>query len=87
METDLDHIHILLQYSPTDPVARIVSLLKQYSTYYAWKNYSDMLSTDYWKEHTLWSDGYFAASIGMVSRAIIDKYIGSTPKLVDKKIL
>ena len=30
METDKDHIHILLQYNPTDSITNIVSLLKQY---------------------------------------------------------
>lgn len=35
METDKDHLHMLLQYNPTDSVTRIVSTLKQHSTYYA----------------------------------------------------
>lgn len=34
-----------------------------------------MLKKHYWKEHTLWSDGYFAASVGMVSQATIEQYI------------
>lgn len=38
METDRDHIHILLQYNPADSVREIVAKLKQYSTFYAWKN-------------------------------------------------
>ena len=32
METDKDHIHILLQYNLTDSIVGIVSVLKQYST-------------------------------------------------------
>jgi len=32
METDRDHIHILLQYNPTDSITKIVSFLKQQST-------------------------------------------------------
>ena len=75
METDKDHIHILLQYNPTDSIKNIVSLLKQKSTYMAWKEYNNMLKKHYWKEHTLWSDGYFAVSIGMVSQTIIEQYI------------
>ena len=35
METDKDHIHILLQYNPTDSITNIVSCLKQHSTYKA----------------------------------------------------
>ena len=33
METDQDHIHILLQYNPTDSITEIASRLKQHSTY------------------------------------------------------
>ena len=75
METDKDHIHILLQYNPTDSIANIVKHLKQYSTWYMWKHHKSMLATLYWKEHTLWSDGYFAASIGQVSQTTIEHYI------------
>lgn len=35
METDKDHIHILLQYNPTDSIKEIVAKLKQCSTFYA----------------------------------------------------
>ena len=39
METDKDHIHILLQYNPGDSVTKVISTLKQYSTYYIWKRH------------------------------------------------
>lgn len=75
IETDKDHIHLLVQYHPTDSVTEIVSILKQYSTYYAWRDHKDLLSKQYWKKQTLWSDGYFAASIGQVSQTTIEHYI------------
>lgn len=75
METDRDHIHILLQYNPTDNITKIVSTLKQHSTYLAWKHHFHMLRQHYWKENTLWSDGYFAASVGQVSQQTIEHYI------------
>ena len=75
METDRDHIHILLQYNPTDTITNIVSRIKQQTAYTAWKNNKAMLKKYYWKEQTLWSDGYFAASIGEVSQATIEHYI------------
>ncbi len=75
METDKDHIHILLQYNPTDSVSKIVSILKQCSTYHAWKHHKALLQKNYWKEHTLWSDGYFVASVGTVSQSVIEHYI------------
>lgn len=75
METDRDHIHMLIQYNPTDSITSIVRTLKQYSTWQAWQFFEPMLSKHYWKERTLWSDGYFAASIGQVSQATIEHYI------------
>ena len=33
METDIDHIHILLEYSPKHSISNIIKNLKQYSTY------------------------------------------------------
>ena len=75
METDEDHIHILLQYNPSDSITKIVGVLKSYSTYHIWKAHNTILSQYFWKEQTLWSDGYFACSIGNVSKETIKKYI------------
>ena len=58
IETDKDHVHILLQYNPTDSITNIVSCLKQYSTYKARRHYGSWLQQYYWKEKTLWSDGF-----------------------------
>lgn len=75
METDGDHIHFLLSYDTTDRICDIVKRIKQETTYYLWKKYSSYLSTQYWKKRILWSDGYFACSIGEVSSATIQRYI------------
>ena len=75
MQSDKDHLHMLIQYNPTDSISGIVRTLKQISTHRAWQNYSGLLSKQYWKEHTLWSDGYFAASVGNASRSTIEHYI------------
>ena len=77
IETDKDHIHFLLSYDTTDRVCDIVKIIKQETTYYLWQKYSSVLSKQYWKEKTFWSDGYFACSIGEVSSATIQKYIES----------
>ncbi len=80
METDRDHLHILLQYNPTDSITRIVSLLKQHSTHLAWADHEPFLCRHYWKEKTFWSDGYFAASIVEVSAKTIEHYIANQGK-------
>lgn len=75
METDKDHIHILLKYDPKDSVSKIAHELKQHTTHDIWKRHSDYLQKIYWRKRILWSDGYFACSIGQVSQETITKYI------------
>ena len=75
MESDRDHIHVLLQYPPGDSISRIVTTLKGYSTWHIWQCQSRMLKQHFWKEHTFWSDGYFAASVGNASKSTIEYYI------------
>ena len=71
-----DHWHGLISLTnPTIAPYQIVSILKQHSTYYLWKNYESYLKTFYWKKHTLWTNGYFCSSIGNASNEIIRKYI------------
>ena len=77
IETDKDHIHFLLSYDTADRVCDIVKIIKQETAYHLWQKYSSVLSRQYWKEKTFWSDGYFACSIGEVSSATIKKYIES----------
>ena len=74
-EIDKDHIHILIRYSPKWSILQIVRLLKQQITYRTWQHHNDYLARHFWKESTFWSDGYFACSIGNVSKATIQKYI------------
>ena len=75
METDLDHVHILIQYAPTDCISHIVKVLKQQSTYWMWQKHGQLLKKYYWYQNTLWSKGYFYCSIGDVSSEIIERYI------------
>ncbi|QHJ85071.1 MAG: hypothetical protein [Bacteriophage sp.] len=76
-EIDQDHIHILIRYPPTDSIVKIVRTLKQITTYRIWRNpkYQLILQRNFWIEHTFWSDGYFASSIGQVSQDTIERYI------------
>ena len=75
METDKDHIHILLEHDTIERICDIISIIKQRTTRWLWTRYRDVLSKQYWKKQIFWSDGYFACSIGEVSSATIEKYI------------
>ena len=77
METDTDHIHILLEYDTTDRVCDLVKVIKQQTNQYLWTRYQRFLSKQYWEKRIFWSDGYFACSIGEVSSSTIEKYIAS----------
>jgi putative transposase len=75
METDKDHIHLLISYDTTDSICEIVKRLKQETTHKIWLKHSETLVRNYWKRKIFWSDGYFACSIGEVSTATIQRYI------------
>jgi len=79
MEVDKDHIHLLVQYNPTQSILSIVRSFKQLSTYRIWRQNDNQfyLRKHFWKEKTFWSDGYFSCSIGNVSREVIEQYIKS----------
>ena len=75
METDKDHIHLLVSYPPNISVTSIALRLKQESTRELWDRYPEWLRRHFWKEHTFWSDGYFVCSIGEASPETVRKYI------------
>jgi putative transposase len=75
MESDNDHIHFLIRYIPRLSITSIVRKLKQESTIAIWQKHNPILSKNFWKEHTFWSDGYFVCSIGEASPDTIRDYI------------
>jgi len=77
LETDEDHIHILINSVPKLSPLTIVRTLKSLSTKEMWKRYPKKMKENYWKERTLWSDGYFVCSCGDASIETIKKYIES----------
>lgn len=75
METDKDHIHYMIETEPTMSIRNIVNRMKRYTAYHIWKIHRDYLSRQFWKEHTFWTDGYFACSVGKVSEETLRKDI------------
>ena len=75
-ESDFDHIHFLIRYLPKLSITSIVRKLKQESTYHIWRSvHRNYLYTQFWKEKTFWSDGYFVCSIGEANPNTIKQYI------------
>lgn len=75
METDKDHIHMMVRSEPKLSPLQIVRRLKQMSTTAIWKKHRDFLQRNFYREHTFWTDGYFVSSIGNVSQETIKRYI------------
>lgn len=76
METDLDHIHVLVDAPPTLSCTDIATRLKGQSTYHIWRSrWYPFLRKNFWKEQTFWSDGYFVCTTGDASTETIRQYI------------
>ena len=75
METDKDHIHLLIDIPPTITPSNFVRKLKQQTSWNLWLKYPQLLRKHFWKEKTFWSDGYFVCSTGDVSTKTIQEYI------------
>jgi putative transposase len=74
-ETDKNYIHFLIDYDPKISVTQIVRHLKQITTFHMWRKHLIFLKKFYWKEKTLWADGYFVCSIGESNPETIKRYI------------
>ena len=73
-----DHIHFLIEGTPTCRISEIVHSLKQISTYEVWRNHHDYMKKFYWSgKHNLWTRGYFCSTVGDVSSEVLKNYIES----------
>ena len=75
MESDIDHIHVLVDAPPTLSPFDIVNRLKSQSTFHIWKKFAKFLTKNFWEEKTFWSDGYFVCTTGDASTDTIRQYI------------
>jgi len=75
METDIDHIHLMIQYIPRVSISSIVNRIKSITTKRIWNLYQSYLQKHFWKEKTFWTDGYFVCSIGEANPETIRNYI------------
>lgn len=69
------NIYYMIETEPAMSISKIVNLMKSYTTYHIWERYPNYLRKHFWKEHTFWTDGYFACSVGNVSEEMLRKYI------------
>ena len=77
MESDIDHIHVIIQHITRISISSIVNRIKSITTYKIWEKHSNYLQKHFWKEKTFWSDGYFVCSVGEASPETIRNYIAN----------
>lgn len=80
IESDEDHIHILVSTRPDISPSHLIKIIKQRTTYELWNKYPVQLQKEFWKKHIFWTRSYFIASIGSVSKEAIRKYIENQGK-------
>jgi len=73
VNTDKDHIHILLSIPPKMSVSEVVKAIKAKTGLYMQRKFP-FLDKVYWNNNGIWSRGYFASTVG-ISESTIRKYI------------
>ena len=73
VNTDEDHIHLLMSIPPTVTVGSVVGLLKT-NTARELNAKFPHLRTVYWGTRSIWSAGYFVSTVG-VNEELIRRYI------------
>jgi putative transposase len=73
METDLDHIHLLISCSPQHFIPNIIKALKGVSARLLFKEYPE-LKNKLWSGH-LWNPSYFVATVSENTEEQIREYI------------
>lgn len=68
-----DHVHLLLQVSPTDSIFSVMQILKGGTSRLLRREFPE-LEEFLWGD-SLWGDGYFAESVGQQEEAVLRAYI------------
>lgn len=74
INTNVDHVHILFECSPTVNLSTFVNAFKSASSRMIRKKFSNELNKHYWKPY-FWNDSYFICTVSDKSEKIIKKYI------------
>ena len=73
VNTDVDHMHLLMTIPPKMSVSEVVNLIKS-NTGKAMRDKYDFLKYVYYGRGGIWSVGYFVSTVG-VNESIIRRYI------------
>ena len=81
---DKDHVHFIVQATPSVSPSQIVSRVKQLTTRMLWQEHEQVLSRFYWgnKKGKLWTSGYFCETVGNVSEEKMLEYVSNQGKVL-----
>lgn len=71
---EIDHVHLLIQYTPQTELSKLINNLKTVSSRYLRKEFAEQVNKVYFKD-VLWTNGYFIASCVGVTVEELKKYI------------
>ena len=69
VNTDKDHIHLLVSIPPSYAVGKVVGIIKA-NTAVGLRAECSFLKQVYWGTDSIWSDGYFASTVGINEQTI-----------------
>lgn len=81
METDKDHVHLLISCDPQFGIHRVVKGLKGFSARVLRENFPHLKST----MPSMWINSYFCATVGSVSLEAVKEYIENQQLRTKKK--
>ena len=68
-----DHVHLLLQFSPTRSISEVVQFLKGGTSHQLRAEFPELQEHRYGAH--FWADGYFAETVGVHQEATVSAYI------------
>jgi putative transposase len=71
MEIMPDHVHLVLDTKPTDAIGTIIGRLKGYTSKHLREEFPELRR----RLPTLWTNSYFASTVGGVTLSVLKKYI------------
>lgn len=82
INTDLDHVHLLISCSPQHYIPNMIKALKGVSARLLMKEYGDTLKRKLYGGH-LWNPSYFIATVSENTESQIKEYIQNQKKVSD----
>ena len=82
--TDKDHVHMIIETNPSQPIGKLVGVIKGISARHVRSKFKEYLKDYLWGD-SFWSDSYFIASCGGVTVDTLKKYVENQGSLVAKR--